>query len=329
MTKSLPIIDISELVKNGPSAQKAADAIGEACRDFGFFYIINHGVNATLENKLESLSRRFFELDPQTKMQIAMEKGGKAWRGYFPVGGELTSGEPDLKEGIYFGEELISTHPAVKAGIPLHGSNLFPSGIPDFRRTVLDYMDAMTELSHAVMRGVSLSLGLDANYFYDHFTKDPLILFRIFNYPHSTKATGWGVGEHTDYGVLTILKQDDSGGLEVKSKSDWIKAPPIPRSFICNIGDMLDRMTGGHYVSTPHRVKNTSGKARLSLPFFFDPNFYAKIQAIPIKNTHKSKNAGKERWDNVNIHEFDGTYSDYLLGKVSKVFPDLAKKELK
>ena len=93
-------------------------------------------------------------------------------------------------------------------------------------------------------------------------------------------APRWGVGEHTDYGLLTILKQDDAGGLEVKSRTGWVPAPPVPGSFVCNIGDMLDRMTGGLYRSTPHRVRNLARRARLSFPFFFDPAFDARIQPI-------------------------------------------------
>lgn len=104
----------------------------------------------------------------------------------------------------------------------------------------------MTQLGHTLMTGIALSLGLDESYFVDRYTFDPLTLFRIFNYPPHpiNKPENWGVGEHTDYGVLTILKQDHSGGLQVKSQSNWIDAPPVPGSFVCNIGDMLDRMTG-------------------------------------------------------------------------------------
>src|SRR5262249_62071536 len=92
----------------------------------------------------------------------------------------------------------------------------------------------------------------------------------------------WGVGEHTDYGLLTILKQDDAGGLQVKVQAEWVDAPPVPDAFVCNIGDMLDRLTGGRYRSTPHRVRNLSGRARLSFPFFFDPNFNATVAPIAL-----------------------------------------------
>ncbi len=131
------------------------------------------------------------------------------------------------------------------------------------------------------------------------------------------------MGEHTDYGVLTILKQDDCGGLQVKTGSGWIEAPPLADSFVCNIGDMLDRLTGGVYRSTPHRVRNVSGKSRISFPFFFDPGWNAEI--VPLPAHAGASDDSNERWDQANVHTFTGTYGDYLMSKVSKVFPDLAR----
>ena len=326
----VPIIDISALVCGTDERYTVASQIGEACRECGFFYIIGHGVNENLQQRIEELSRQFFAQDLETKLKIRMALGGKAWRGYFPVGGELTSGKPDQKEGIYFGAELGEEHPLVQAGTPLHGSNLFPCNIPMFRETVLEYMQAMTQLGHILMGGIALSLGLEESYFTDRYTADPLILFRIFNYPAyaslSDAEDKWGVGEHTDYGILTILKQDDSGGLQVKSKSGWIAAPPVPGSFVCNIGDMLDKMTGGLYRSTPHRVQNLSGCDRLSFPFFFDPNFNVEVKPIELGGVVNDDY--KERWDGASVHAFRGTYGDYVLSKVSKVFPELRRSVL-
>lgn len=329
---SVPIIDISALVQHTSKQQKVANAIGEACRTHGFFYIVGHGVSEELQDQLERQSQSFFAQDVAAKNEIRMALAGKAWRGYFPVGDELTSGKPDVKEGLYFGIELDPDDPRVQAELPLHGANLFPQGMPRFRQTVLDYMDAMTTLGHTLMRGMALSLGLEASFFSDHYTGDPLTLFRIFNYPYHPQQEQqeqlWGVGEHTDYGVLTILKQDDAGGLQVKSQSNWIDAPPVPHSFVCNIGDMLDRLTKGLYRSTPHRVLNTSKRDRLSFPFFFDPNFEAAIKAIDLSHVQLPADDQTERWDGANVHRFEGTYGDYVLGKVSKVFPDLKKDVL-
>ena len=321
----VPIIDISPLVsQTSNSSDVIADQIRQALQDYGFFYIVGHGVDEQLQKQLEDISQQFFAQDVETKLRIRMALGGKAWRGYFPVGNELTSGRPDLKEGIYFGTELESDHPLVKTGVPMHGQNIFPSNIPQFRETVLDYIDSMTRLGHTLMSGIALSLGLEKSYFADRYTKNPFILFRIFNYPpnSSLSESKWGVGEHTDYGVLTILKQDNVGGLQVKLKSGWIDAPPIPGSFVCNIGDMLDRMTRGLYRSTPHRVQNRATSSRKSFPFFFDPNFNIEVKPIELNGIVVNDDQS-DRWDKASVHEFRGTYGDYLLNKVSKVFPEL------
>ncbi len=321
---SVPIIDVSPLVGTGDH-RAVGDLLGRACRDVGFFYVVGHGVDEGLQTRLEDLSRAFFARPIESKMRLRMALGGRAWRGYFPVGGELTSGKPDLKEGLYFGAELPDDDPMVIAKTPMHGANLFPDDLPGFRETVLDYMAAITRLGHALMGGLALSLGLDESYFADHFMTRPLTLFRIFNYPSDPSfdpaSPRWGVGEHTDYGVLTILKQDDAGGLQVKSRDRWVEAPPIPNAFVCNIGDMLDRMTRGFYRSTPHRVLNRSRRDRLSFPFFFDPDFDAEIH--PIVSETSIGDDREERWDRASVHEFRGTYGDYILGKVAKVFPEL------
>jgi isopenicillin N synthase-like dioxygenase len=324
------LVDIAPLV-SGRDRQRVADEIGRACRECGFFYIVGHGVDAGLEERLETSSRQFFAQPVEEKLRIRMELGGPAWRGYFPVGQELTSGKPDRKEGIYFGAELADDHPLVKLGTPLHGHNLFPDRPLGLRTAVLEYLDAMTRLGHVLMSGIALSLGLDDAYFYDRYTADPLVLFRIFNYPPDVRDGAeprWGVGEHTDYGLLTILKQDDAGGLEVKSQGEWIPAPPIPGSFICNIGDMLDRMTAGHYRSTPHRVHNVARRDRLSFPFFFDPGWNARIQPIVRPDASAIASDREERWDHASVHDFGGTYGEYVLAKVAKVFPHLFRVAL-
>ncbi|HUE88275.1 MAG TPA: 2-oxoglutarate and iron-dependent oxygenase domain-containing protein, partial [Vicinamibacterales bacterium] len=221
----IPVIDISALIAGSEGQQKTAAEIGQACRESGFFYIVGHGVDLALQARLVRLSREFFAQDLDTKLVIRMERGGRAWRGYFPVGAELTSGRPDQKEGLYFGEELPADHPLVIAETPMHGPNLFPATPEGFGDCILDYMAALTHVGHRLVAGIALSLALEESYFADRYTGQPLTLFRIFNYPPPPDPTLWGVGEHTDYGLLTILLQDDAGGLEVKSRARWVEAP--------------------------------------------------------------------------------------------------------
>jgi polar amino acid transport system ATP-binding protein len=221
---------------------------------------------------LEALSHRFAPPDA-IKSQWAMALGGRAWRGWFPLAGELTSGKPDWKEGLYLGSELHDDHPRVRAGIPLHGRNLIPGDdvLPGFRATILEYMSQVTQLGHRVMESIARSLDLPSDYFLRRYTSDPLILFRIFNYPSrpvpatSKPSRRWRAHRLR---LLTLLRQDDVGAAGAHDFG-LIEAPPLFGSFVCNIGDMLDRMTGGSYRSTPHRVRlNTSGRDRLSFPLF-------------------------------------------------------------
>jgi isopenicillin N synthase-like dioxygenase len=324
----IPIIDVSALVAGSTGQENVAAQLGHACRESGFFYVVGHGVDAGVQRRLHDLSRQFFAQDVDTKMRIRMALGGRSWRGYFRVGDELTSGKPDQKEGLYFGTELPADHQLVQVGTPLHGRNLFPGDPAGFREAVLDYMAALTPLGHRLMAGLALSLGLEESYFADRYTGEPLILFRIFNYPPPRDPALWGVGEHTDYGLLTILWQDEAGGLEVRSRSRWVAAPLVPGSFVCNIGDMLDRMTRGLYRSTPHRVRNSAPRDRLSLPFFFDPSFFARVQPIDLPGLEMTPDDRAERWDGASVHAFQGTYGDYLLNKVGKVFPQLRQAVL-
>lgn len=193
----------------------------------GFFYITGHGVPLELLDFLERESRRFFTKPHEIKDRINMTTGGPAWRGYFKVGDELTKGLPDIKEGIYFGTELPPSDARVVSKTPMHGSNLWPHTVHEdanvmseedalFKGIVSAYMDHMLELGHCLMSGIARSLQLPPDYFREHFMTDPLCLFRIFNYPNPGPVVDkyrkegvngqlWSVGEHTDYGMLTIL----------------------------------------------------------------------------------------------------------------------------
>ena len=316
-SRHIPIVDL------GRDLDEIAPEIDRACRDTGFFCVVGHDVPVELQQRLDALAREFFALEDEEKAAIEMRKGGRAWRGWFPVGRELTSGAPDQKEGIYFGQELPPSD------LPMHGPNLFPERPADLRAAVLDYIDAVTALGHRVLRAIAVALGLDAGWFDEHLTADPLVLFRIFHYPPlPDQDERWSVGEHTDYGLITILAQDSSGGLEVRGPDGWIAAPPIDGSFVVNLGDMLERMTGGRYKSTPHRVHNTSGLDRLSFPLFLDPAWDAEVLPVPMPDTPTADRADRERWDGANVHEWSGTYGDYVLTKVGRVFPGLRDEVL-
>jgi isopenicillin N synthase-like dioxygenase len=325
---ALPVIDIVPLraMDDAEAAARAAEAIGAASAEFGFFYADGHGIADALFERLEAASHAFFALPEAEKAAIAMAHGGTAWRGWFPLGGELTSGRPDRKEGLYLGEELGPDDARVAAGRPLHGANLWPAGLPELRTAVEDYLAAATAAAEALMRGMALALGLPADHFAAGITRRPTLLFRIFHYPPGGAADDLGVGEHSDYGLLTLLGQDRHGGLKVRAADgSWIAVPPRGRSLVINIGDMFERLTRGRFRSAPHRVINGSGQRRLSWPLFYDPDFAASVDPLPIPATTRLL----PRWDGLDVHDAGGTYGDYLIAKVGKVFPELAGTQLR
>lgn len=317
---ALPLVDVAPLLDpeaTDDARRRVGREIDAACRDTGFLLVTGHGVDPALRDELEWMMRDFFALPEGVKAEIAMPKGGLAWRGWFPVGGELTSGQPDRKEGVYFGTELPAGDPR-----PLHGPNLFPAEPAGLREVVLAWLEQVTALGQAVLRGVALGLGLEADWFARHLTADPTVLFRVFHYPPGDTRS-WGVGEHTDYGLVTLLAQDEHGGLQVRNGEQWVDVPADPYAFVVNIGDMLERMTRGGYRSNPHRVRNLSGADRLSFPLFLDPSWEATVTPLPSTARDLPDDAG-DRWDGRSVHAWDGVYGDYLTAKVARVFPDLA-----
>lgn len=308
----LPVIDIQSAA--------AAHEIDAACREFGFFAIRNHGVPDELRMALLATAAEFFALSQEDKEAVALVHGGPAWRGWFPLGGELTSGVPDLKEGYYFGREL----PLERR--PMHGPNIWPDRPEALRTLVTQWMDLMEPLAQHVLAAMAQGLGLGSDFFRSGLTAEPTPLFRIFRYPpHPDGATDrWGVAEHTDYGLLTLLAHDGKPGLQVKVGDDWTDAPHDPELIICNLGDMLDRLTAGRYRSTPHRARNVTSGDRYSLPFFLDPGWSAIIEQIDLDDGWTAPLDADRRWDRANLREVSGTYGDWLTAKVSKVFPHLA-----
>jgi isopenicillin N synthase-like dioxygenase len=330
--RTVPTIDIAPLLSTGIEDEAARRAtareIGEACERFGFLQVVGHGIDPARRTDLHLAAEQFFALPEEEKDLVAMRRGGPAWRGWFPVGGELTSGVPDDKEGYYFGTELPTDHRAVLARRPLHGPNLFPERPVELRQLVLEWMDAVTRVGRAVLSGISMSLDLGPDWF-DRWIAEPTVLFRIFHYPPPPPefAGSWGVAEHTDYGLLTLLVQDDTGGLEVRVGEEWVEVPPTPDALVCNLGDMLERASGGRFLSTPHRVRLPASD-RYSFPLFLDPGWDAVVEPLPGADRHRPPegSAAARRWDGASVFDSQGTYGDYLVSKVSKVFPELYRE---
>jgi len=283
-----PVIDIGELraaaAAHDPArAASVIAAMRAACTGTGFFYITNHGVEDSAVAQIFAESKRFFAQPVSLKDSIAIT----ANRGYEGIGrqalNEATGG--DIKESVMFGDDAIGPdHPAVRAGLPMHAANQWPAGLPGWRQSVQDYFDTMHRLTMLLLGGMALSLDLPGGFFEDQF--DPsMSSLRLLHYPphpDADPAREVGCGAHTDWGLITILAQDDIGGLEIQLPSgEWVGAKPIPGAFIVNIGDMMARWSNDLYTSTPHRVLNRSLRDRYSIAFFCDPSYHTRVECLP------------------------------------------------
>src|SRR5439155_11757787 len=227
-------------------------------------------------------SRRFFAQPREVKSAVAVTRSS-CDRGWFDVGMEnldpdQQKEEGDLKEGYRIGNDLPPDAPQVRAGLPFHGPNQWPAPPAEFRPTLEEYYAARRGVAREVTHAIALALELDGRYFDAWFPSPMVILSPLHHPPQRGTAEGEitesriGAGAHSDYGCVTLLAQDGRGGLQVRNAAGrWISAMPIPGTFVVNVGDMLARWTNDLFAATLHRVINTSGADRYSIPFFFDP----------------------------------------------------------
>lgn len=274
--ESIPVIDIS--AARGPSGDADIAAVGRALRaasqELGFFYIAGHGVPEEKIQAAVSAARAFFARPLEEKQKIAVNP---RHRGFLRQGGAVMRDDvkPDLKESFNWAFEVPEGSSLQRPDRPLIGPNLWPADMPELRAALYGYYEEVVAGGRDLMRAFALALDLPGNFFADKFDC-PLARGSAIYYPPQPPDLGetqFGVGPHTDYGCLTLLWQDDSGGLQVQGRAGtWVLAHPIPGTFVCNVGDLLARWSNDRFVSTPHRVVNTSGHERFSLPVFFDPN---------------------------------------------------------
>ena len=278
---TLPIIDVSGLNQGSANAvPQVAAAIRAACTGPGFFYVSGHGVAEPVIQGAAAAARDFFHLPEDVKRQV---KANARHRGWHAMGGALMEGatHADRKEFFSIGLELPEDDPAVLAGEPLRGPNQWPEFAPALRPAMSAYYDAMMALGGRLLRAVAVSLELPEDFFAPRYRKPLQRTQAIFYPPQAVGAEEeiFGVAPHTDFGCVTLLWQDGNGGLQVRERQSgaWIDAPPIPGTLVINVGDLLGRWSNDRFASTPHRVVNRSGRERMSIATFHDPDFGAMI----------------------------------------------------
>lgn len=308
----IPVIDIAGF--EGSDGFDVAKQIRDALVSSGFFYVKGHAVPERLRASAFDALATFFARPLDEKMALHISKSGTALRGYTEVFGE--NADPKNTRDL---KEIFDIGPEKPAGTgPFFGPNQWPD-VPGFQDTFAEYHAQMLRLARLLLEGVALSLDLPRNWFADK-VDDPISVLRTLHYPAQTGKVDpkmIGIGAHTDYGALTILAQDTVGGLQVVNRDKvWVAAPPLPGTFVINIGDMLQRLTNKVYVANLHRVVNTSGQERYSIPFFFDGNPDAEFAPLPSLITPENP----ARYDPIQV-------GPHMWNRYKASFPHLAKMD--
>ncbi|QPM88985.1 isopenicillin N synthase family dioxygenase [Pseudooceanicola algae] len=316
---NIPIVDLSGLADGATEAARSESVadLKTALETSGFAYLSNHGVPEDLVDRMREMNVAIHALDDKEKQAMRINE---FHRGYMPMSSStiVTSSvakvtRPNQSESLMVMHEIPEDAPHF--GEPLQGPNQFPERLPEVRETALAYMAEMTVLGERIAGGLAEALGLPRDWFAQHF-QDPTLFLRLLHYPEQANEEElFGSAPHTDYGFVTLLKQDNVGGLEVRNKrGDWIPAPPIENTFVMNVGDILAKWSNGRFVSTPHRVKNLSRRGRYSQPFFYDPSMRALVECPP---------AMLEAGETPQMEPV--LYGDYLLERLNKNY-DYRKK---
>ncbi|BDX33261.1 oxidoreductase [Mycobacterium antarcticum] len=277
---SVPIVDIGGLRSPDPAErERVAAEIGTAAREVGFLYISGSGIDESRFDLMLAATKEFFSLPVEEKMRsyIGMSQ---CHRGYVPVGEEgVENGVPDLKEAFDTALDLPADDPDYVAGNPMLGPNTWPD-LPGFAEAVTAYYDAVLEVGQLLLRAFAVALGEDPDVFSRHATKTPSQL-RLVHYPYNPDARdGLGIGAHTDYECFTLLKPTAPGLEVLNGAGEWIDVPPVPGTFVVNIGDLLELWTNGAFVATSHRVRKVV-EERYSFPLFFNVDYDTEVKPLP------------------------------------------------
>jgi isopenicillin N synthase-like dioxygenase len=338
----IPVIDFSQ--SNGSAAERAAMAhdLQQICHDIGFFVIANHGVDLSVTEKAFAYSRQFFSF-PLERKKLIDKTMSPHFRGWEAVGTEFTNNRKDYREQI----DLWSEHPVSSAqGKPIYHHLLGPNQwlpeevLPGFRTLMQQHTQAMETLGNQLMELFALGLGLPEDYFHEVFQKQPMSLTKIIHYPE-TPAGEFGVNAHHDTGFLTILNPGETPGLEIElADGSWKQVPIIKNTFIINLGEMLQAMTGNYFIATPHRV-NTA-EERYSIAYFHGPSLDTPLHRLPISATYSDAVAASPRHTNAGfmapiketeagVADMQGTlqastYGEQLWNYFSRSYPDNVKR---
>ena len=315
----IPIIDLSPLDGVGPSRTLEIDGIAEAVHDCGFFQVTDHGLSDDLIDRVWAQTRTFFGLPMDVKRTLARTRENP--RGYYDR--ELTKNRRDLKEVSDFAAprypELEEAHPDNRAAVD--GTNRWPGTLPHFRATMFEYLAACERLGLRLLGALCIGLGVDEDTLTPYFSPVHTGFARLNYYPlhdplePAAAATVTPLGDmalhhHSDAGGLTILLQDDVGGLQVGTDEGWIDVTPLDRALVVNVADMMQIWSNDRYRVALHRVRPITVRPRYRIPFFFNPAYETNVAPL-VSTASEPPKYRTLSWGSFRQACTDGDFADY------------------
>ncbi|PNA05507.1 MULTISPECIES: isopenicillin N synthase family oxygenase [unclassified Pseudomonas] len=283
---ALPILDLSQFDGTPSQRQAFLDDLRHAARDVGFFYLTGHGIDANLLEQVQDYARQFFALPDSEKAAVGMINSPH-FRGYNRAASEITRGQPDQREQFDLGAErdVLPLNADSPLWARLQGPNQWPEALPQLKPLLLDWQQAMTQMSLRLLRAFAQALSLPEDAFDRLYGDKPNEHIKLMRYPgQASTASNQGVGAHKDSGFLSFLLQDRQAGLQVEiEEGRWIDALPRDNTLVVNIGELLELATNGYLRATVHRVVSPPvGSERLSIAFFLGAQLDAVVPLYPL-----------------------------------------------
>ena len=306
----VPVIDVGEVFADSSSnaAVRAIDQIAEACKTWGFFQVVNHGIPASRIDEVWRQTHALFALPVDEKLAIVRDRQSP-WGFY---NNELTKNQRDKKEVFDYTREGID---------PIYGQqNRWPSRPAEFRPTMLAYLDACTGLSLNLLEAFCRGLDLPAKFMHPYFDGNHTGFMRLNYYPiedpmaqlGSDQAADLGVHHHTDAGALTVLLQDEVSGLQVFRDGLWYDIPVIDGAMVINTGDMMQVWSNDIYKAAIHRALAMEASERYSIPFFFNPAADCTVSPLPsVIGEDRPALYRSIEWGSFRGKRSEGDYADY------------------
>ncbi|MGW3119675.1 isopenicillin N synthase family dioxygenase [Streptomyces sp. NPDC001107] len=283
--QQLPIIDLSA-ADRGPQARTLLHAqLHSAAHDVGFFQLVGHGVGPAETGELVRAMHAFFRL-PEADRLALDNINSPHFRGYTRTGDERTAGARDWRDQLDIGAErpVHAPGPDEPAYWWLQGPNQWPAALPELRTAALAWIDRLSAVAQRLLHELLTAIGAPADFYDPVFGAHAHPHLKLVRYPGTAgDGADQGVGAHKDYGFLTLLLQDQVGGLQVQREDGvFHDVPPLEGAFVVNLGELLEVATNGYLVATNHRVVSPAGATeRFSVPFFYNPRLDARIKPLP------------------------------------------------